>query len=289
MTATEAILFRTILIFALFAVLATPNIVIILFIFRKRRLRRIRFYIIANLSLADIVTLLALLFVMTKGLIEDKFIERDLDDYFATIIRTILFSAHIYSLVTTVFLAFDRYVAVKYSLKYENIMTEKRMIFALSVLSVLSTAISGIQWINVHNISDLHAHRRMILIFVRTNVFVLLFVLSFYTQVIRKRHIKKIRAREQYFGITKEKLDRLEKLKSSLSDSFKLHIVNVVILMSLSAAEMIFSNYHLEINRAGVPILLLTNLISHSVTQREIRRELKRTFLPCCQRKVNSI
>ena len=238
----------------MFAVLATPNIVIILLIFHKRRLRRIRFYIIVNLSLADIVTLLALLFILMKSLIEDKLAERDLDDYFVIIMRTISFSAHIYSLVTTAFLAFDRYVAVKFSLKYENMMTKQRMICALTVLSVLSTAISGIQWINVYDISDLNAHRRMILIFVRINVFVLLFVVSFYTQVIRKRHIKKIRAREQYFGITKEKLDRLGKLKISLSDSFKLYIVNVVILMILSAAEMIFSNYHLEINRAGIPI-----------------------------------
>ena len=87
---------------------------------------------------------------MMKSLIEDKLIESDLDDHFAIIVRAISFSAHIYLLVA-VTLAFDRYVAVKFSLKYENIMTEKRMICALTILSVLSTAISGIQWINVHD------------------------------------------------------------------------------------------------------------------------------------------
>lgn len=215
-------------------------------IFNKRRLRWIRFYIIVYLSLADIVTLLALLFIMMKSLIEDKLIESDLDDHFAIIMRAISFSAHIYSL--TVFLAFDRYVAVKFSLKYENIMTEKRMICALTILSVLSTAISGIQWINVHDSLPLTC----MLIGVWSwsllepmFLFCCLFI-PFYTQAIRKRRIK-IRAKEQYFGITKEKLDRLEKLKSSLSDSFKLYIVNVVILIMSVQQRLSFQTVILKL------------------------------------------
>lgn len=160
-------------------------------IFNKRRLRWIRFYIIVNLSLADIVTLLALLFIMMKSLIEDKLIESDLDDHFAIIMRAISFSAHIYSLVA-VSLAFDRYVAVKFSLKYENIMTEKRMICALTILSVLSTAISGIQWINVHDSLPLTC---MLIGVWSWSLLELMFLfcclfIPFYTQAIRKRRIK---------------------------------------------------------------------------------------------------
>ena len=263
-----------------------PHIIIIVVIFRKRRLRRVRFYIIANLSVGDIATLFVILAVVVNGFIVGKLTESAIDDYFFIVGRTILIIAHFYSLFTLVLLAVDRHIAVTFSLEYENMMSGKRLICVLTVLWVLSIGVTGVQWINVTDLADLLYHRRITLILVRTNVSVLLLIMSKCTQLRRTKHIKKIRERENYFGVTKEKLARLQQIKRSLSDSFKLYVITIVILIIISGLELSFSKYHFEINMLGVPLLLVTNVIIVSLTQREIRRELKRVFFPYCYRRI---
>lgn len=263
-----------------------PHIMIIVVIFRKRRLRRVRFYIIANLSVGDVVTLFVISAIVVNGFIVGKLIESAIDDYFFIVGRTMLIIAHFYSLFTLVLLAVDRHIAVTFSLEYENLMTGKRLICGLTILWVLSITVAGVQWINVTDLTDLLCHRRITLIIVRTNVSALLLIMSKYTQLRRTKHMKKIRERENYFGVTKEKLARLQQIKGSLSDSFKLYIITIVILIIISALEFSFSKYHFEINMIGVPLLLVTNVITAFLTQREIRRELKRVFFPYCYRRI---
>lgn len=286
MSTTEKRNIKLILILIFCIVMVIPHIIITVVIFRKRRLRRVRFYIIANLSVGDIVTLFVISAVVINAFIVGKLIESVLDDYFFIVGRTILIIVHFYSLFTLVLLAVDRYIAVKFSLEYENMMRGSRLICGLTILWVLSIAIAGFQWINVTNLSDLLYHRRIILILVRSNVSVLLLIMSKYTQLRRIKHMKKIKERENYFGVTKEKLDRLQQIKRSLGDSFKLYVITIVILIIISALELSFSQYHFEINMIGVPLLLVTNVIIVSLTQREIRSELKRVLFPYCYRRI---
>ena len=67
-------------------------------------------------------------------------------------------SAYINSIFTTAFLGFDRYVAVRYSLRYETILTKMKVFLFLFCIWIVSIIPAGIQWVNVNTFSDYHLH-----------------------------------------------------------------------------------------------------------------------------------
>ena len=68
---------------------------------------------------------------------------------------------------------------------------------------------------------------------IRVIIFVVLLTLSRCTNVIRKRQMRNIERRNEYFGVAKEKLDLQRALKNALEDSFKLYIWTVLLTMVL--------------------------------------------------------
>ena len=190
-----------------------------------------------------------------------------------------MFDFSYYSLLTLVFLAFDRYIAVRYSLRYQMILTKKKTCFALAAVWFFSFSISGMTWINV---SGYYKHKRNILITLavfRVTTSALLLTLSRYTNTIRKKHINSIEKRTKYFGVTKEKLDILKALKKSLEDSFKLYIATVFVQIAATIASV--TNMLLSKNRYGfqaIMILLLIDVIVLAISQSDIRKALQRMF-----------
>ena len=91
-----------------------------------------------------------------------------------------------------------------------------------------------------------------------------------------------IQKRLNYFGIAKEKFDRLKYLKSSLKDSFKLFISTVIIInlqTILGIIELFQSKYLFDIKLYVAFLMTITDLIVLSLTQTEIKYDLKRAFL----------
>ena len=107
------------------------NVGVVALVIKKRQLQRVRFYIIANLSMVDSLTLLLLCLGAIKGLHEDINFDENVESPVNLTARIIATSAYINSLFTTVFLSFDRYIAVRWSLQYETILTKVRVILVL--------------------------------------------------------------------------------------------------------------------------------------------------------------
>ena len=107
------------------------NVGVAALVIKKRQLQRFRFYIIANLSMVDSLTLLLLCLGAIKGLHEDINFDENVESPVNLTARIIATSAYINSFFTTVFLSFDRYVAVRWSLQYETILTKVRVILVL--------------------------------------------------------------------------------------------------------------------------------------------------------------
>ena len=252
------------------------NIVIISLILRKRQLWKTRFYIIANLAVSDIITLLVLVSIGSARVLTGCFKEIIT---FIVISKVTSLTSRITSLLTLIFLAVDRHFAVRYSLRYQMILTKKKTCFALAAVWFFSFSISGMTWINV---SGYYKHKRNILITLavfRVTTSALLLTLSRYTNTIRKKHINSIEKRTKYFGVTKEKLDILKALKKSLEDSFKLYIATVFVQIAATIASV--TNMLLSKNRSGfqaIMILLLIDVIVLAISQSDIRKALQRMF-----------
>ena len=267
--------------------LLVPNVVIFALIIRKRQLRQVRFYIIVNLTICDSTTLLLLSAIVLEGSI------------FGTpgitgkikCAWTVSLCTYINSLFTTSFLAFDRYVAVKYDIRYHEILTKKKAFIVLVMLWALSAMISFLPLIRVSTTSDYFRNRVITLTTLRIIVASLLILASKHTNKIRKRHVTEIRKRKINFGVEKEKLDLLQRTKNSITDAFKLYLATIIVMIldsSVGIFELIIS---LDIPEMHAFLFLLAHavdIIVLALSQRDIRRELKHTCLCllCCQQNL---
>ena len=255
------------------------NIVIILLILRKRQLRHIRFYIIASLAVADIITLLMLIIMVFKIILHDssEFVENQISTFFV-MPKVIGLASHISSLLTLAFLAFDRYIAVQHSLSYPKILTKKKMIITMITIWLFSMSISGMNWINVSIYFEYHRNLFITLTIFRVITSVLLLTLSRHTNMMRKKHMNQIKRKKEYFGVAKEKLDILKTLKRSLEESFKLYIATVVVLVASTIAgivEMVLSEYYFKIDIIMILLLHIVDVIVLALSQGDIRKSLK--------------
>lgn len=255
------------------------NIVIILLILRKRQLWHIRFYIIASLAVADIITLLMLIIMVFKIIfrVSAESVENQISTFFV-IPKVIGLASHISSLLTLAFLAFDRYIAVQHILSYQKILTKKRMIIIMVTIWLFSLSISGINWINVSIYFEYHRNLFITLTVFRVVTSVLLLTLSKHTNIMRKKHMNQIKRKKEYFGVAKEKLDILKTLKRSLEESFKLYIATVVVLVASTIAgivQMVVSDYFFEIDIIMMLLLHIVDVIVLALSQGDIRKTLK--------------
>ena len=134
----------------------TVYAIILILIMRKKKLHQVRFYIIANLAFADIVSLLILFSVMIISLYNGRQLKENVDSISAVIAKSIGFTLYVNSILTTIFLAIDRYIAVKYNLHYQSILSKRRIIFVLIISWLLSAISSGVVWVNVSVYSELY-------------------------------------------------------------------------------------------------------------------------------------
>ena len=265
------------------------SIVIIALIIQKVSLHRVRFYIIINLCITNIVTLLMVIFGIIYSLSDGVPIKDDKMNIASSIVGTVTTITHINSLLTTAFLSIDRYIAVKRSIHYQNILTVSRMFYVLIAIWVLSTVVAGIQWLNVRIYFHYYRNKLITLIPSRTLVSVVLLSISKYTNNIRKRHIRAIEGRQNYFGIERERLDILRFIRKSLADSLKLYIATVVVIAILTfigIIELILNEGMLAMKLIFILILHIIDVAVIASTQGVIRIQMKLTFRMCCYKYV---
>lgn len=252
-------------------------------------MQQVRFFIIANLTVADIFILLISCTSLIKGFHEGKEIEFSLNSVGVNIARTIGYIIYFDSIITTALLAIDRYIAVKYVFRYGLILTKRRIYFILGISWLLSGALASVLWVDVYVYNDLHRNVTITLIGLRLIVSFVLLGVSKYTDVIRRKHIKRISKRRHYFGVQKEKIDRLKNLKSSIKDSFKFYIATVVLMSVLSLfsiIELILLELHFDIKLVVMLLSQITDVLVVSLTYREVSAQLKYII---CNRAIRQV
>ena len=166
----------------------------------------------------------------------------------AAIFGGISYTTYLNSILTTDFLATDRYIAVNYTFHYETMLTKRRILFILSILWFLSVLTPTVL-IKLSTLKDMYHNMIISLIFLRLIVSLVLLALSKYTHHIKEKHMESTVKRKNYFGVEQEKLDKLKSLKSSLKDYFKFFIANVAVMSVLSfiaVFELVLSEVHLD-------------------------------------------
>lgn len=277
---------KQVLISAGFSIVASVviifNIIIIILITRRKQLQCIRFYILVNLSVVDTITLVFAIIGFITRFVTGA-------ENFNLIRVTFGVSAFFNSLLTTAFLAIDRYIAVRYSLRYETMLTNRRMFFILAFIWLLSSLTTGLQWIDGPTDTDFWRRLFIILPVLCIPLSTLLLGLSRYTNNIRKSYIKEIEKRRIYFGIESEKRDILRALKNSLKDSFKFYISTIIIILVIaimSIIEVAQCQYYIKIKLFLILSHHMVNLINVALTQREIKFQFRQILRSWCHAKT---
>ena len=153
------------------ALLFVPNAIIFALIIRKRQLRQVRFYIIVNLTICDSTSLVLISVIVLKDALYDTL---GINGNFNLWAMTVLLCTYLDSLTAIAFLAIDRYTAVKYGIRYHEILTRKKAIVILVLLWVLSVITSLLPLVSVSTLFDYFRNRFITLTTVRIIVGTLL-------------------------------------------------------------------------------------------------------------------
>ena len=265
------------------------NLSRVLLILWKRYLRRVRFYIIANLAVTDIIYLLIMITTATNIIVNQGCTTYvDITRRGSVISAVISLASRFSSLFTAAFLASDRYIAVQYSSIYRTIMTKKKMIFIQAVIWFLSFTLSGMSWINVSEVFTYYRNRLITVALLRIIIYVLILMTSKYTSIKMKRLLNEIKGENGNLRISREKVEILQALKKSLDESFILYIVTAFVLLAETInriVEMVLSNNFLVISQRNFIVKMVMGLVLNvievvalALSQGEIKKALKQTF-----------
>lgn len=266
---------NAILIFAMSGSISVIIIdLILLIVLIKNRQRHPGYYIIANLSLADIMTMVTI-YPIIIFLTENNWLSEE--SIVFKFIMTFSHCTYLTSLLAVLFLSIDRFVAVKYCLRYHAIVNEKFILLGIFCCWIFPLPTISILWINAISI---HEYVNCALAFITTTRIILgsdLLAVSIYTNIVRKKHIASILKTDNHFGVLKEKLDILKHLKSNLKQIFKFNVVTIAMLSIQISIEIVCSYTSLEPKNAArlqmplVVLLKLSNFVAIMLTQKEIR------------------
>ena len=249
-------------------------------IFSKKNLHNARYYLLANLSFSDV--LLALIVLI------QSFLSGNSEEHMDLIAHICLYS----SLISTVLISLDRYIAIVWCLRYKEIVTNKNVAIISITSWCVSLAVTLLPTIeyaqiwkgNFHYRSGSQIYRSV----VAFSCCIALVFLSIILLRIRRNHIKAIALRKSDFPNKKEKLDILHGLKESAKCVFRLNIATVTILVILNAASLCYEYNVIKSNVVGKicsVIYLFSNPVLYALIMTEMRMHYYKgvkTYCCCC-------
>ena len=242
----------------------------ILLIIKTKKLHKPSYFLIINLSVGDLIL------TVTAGF-NTMFL-----DYRN---ETLIIASNIcynLSLFTTVYIAIDRYIAIRFCLEYYFIVTKRRLVYLIILSWIFSIIIVLLPRFEVPKFGSNGHYRRLSFDIIHYSIVVsssiILISLSLHTVRIRRKHVKDMRKTSRRFGIVSEKLNTLTRLKESMKDVMKLNIVTVILVISSNIAKF-YSNYfaptkqYVIISMIMFGIYVISNPFLYAVIMTELRQQ----------------
>ena len=259
--------------------------VILYLIFRKIYSCNKRYFIIANLSVSDIITLFSLItiFIQLLGISEIK------SDLVRSVSSTVARFSHIASLLTICTLSIDRYIALRYSLRYDVLVSKSRISYAILILWMISIAFVTCCWIQSENLETFRKRVIWVNTVMRVITSTLTVVILRYIDVIRKRHTAAIEKTKKDLGINTEKLSFFKNLSKSVNDTIKLGIFSTIVVVLQTVFDIlgmlplpirIFGSLHLLVSIVHI----MLNPYVYAITQLDLKKEIVRMCCRHCKR-----
>ena len=198
------------------------------------------------------------------------------------------------SLLSTLGISLDKYLSIKYSLRYHSIVTQKKILLFIGFSWMVSTVFAAVTIL----LDAITVKSKCYYILHHLQQFFISLLLIFcaaYIRHIRNAHEKQITLRKRHFGefgVQAEQLNILKRLRRSVVDVMRLNcttaliIILGVILGAINRYSSLEGNYDLlTILRVMYLFYLSSNPIIYIVVTSGLRKEYKRMlrrFCSCC-------
>ena len=237
----------------------------IILIIKKRNLHQNVYYILLNLSLSD--SCLAIM----RGLPLSKKASSP------SILKGLAMSFYVHSILLTLAINLDRYMKVKYGLRYHQMVTKKKLCALLLLLSITSIIIALIP-------SQIQ-NGQYLVVTLRSFALICSFLLIFastWIKKVRDRAAEEIRKRNVYFGIQGEEFGILQRLKGAIRETIQLSFITATILIAGSLLTIL--NTALNLKRLWMTssvfyqLYLLSNPFVYMFVMKDLRSHYVRYF-----------
>ena len=204
----------------------------VFFMITKLNMHKPRYYILLNLTFSDLC-------MVGVGLTSLRY-NNGYNEY--THICSKIFYA--LSLITTVLISVDRHIAIRYCLRYNQIVTNRNIAISIIVswfVSILVNFFPVFEELKLRNGRQYYRHSEDIVTYVtRFGGVIILMALSISMLIVRNKHISFIKSRNNNSSADTEKLDILRDLKQSLKDVFRLNVVTAVLVTAANMGSIIY-------------------------------------------------
>ena len=246
----------------------------------RKRLRRSGNWFLASLSLSDLLFVFLAMFNCHSS--NPNCINAN--DFLRSVTRF----SYTVSIMSTLGISVDRYLFVEYSLRYRNIVTNKRALVSIILIWVSSAIIATVSSV-VSTVTNNWMYFYIPQYIIRLTFSIIIFTFAIYIQYIRNKHERSITLRRRYFGVEEEHLSILQLLKASVEGIVRLNITSVVLYLSDCILRVVFRHGLLKGNptvlilfRIMVVIYITTNPFLYIFLIVDLRIEYKNVFRQFC-------
>jgi hypothetical protein len=228
---------------------------------------------VVNLSVSDALLLIIFLFTCD-------------DCYDNNCLIALCYTA---SMLSTLGITIDKYISVQYSLRYNTIVTTRRVRIAAASVWILSTGLAVlISLVEVVAGDSIYFHiPHSIVRFLFCFIFL---VCSLHVRNVRNRHEEAIRKQRRYFGVQAEQMDMLQHVRTSVVDIIRLNVTTAVtvflgtLLMLMWSYGFLKGSSHVFISVKVVYVFYLcSNPVLYIMVTKKLREEYRKVFCSWCR------
>ena len=232
------------------------------FCIHKARLHNNNYYLIRALSLADSSCVIFSIFYCVLGIMKVELVFRGLK----IIISALMLGSFTTSLLITIMIVSDRWIAMEYALRYHSIVTKQRIARLILVSSLISVTIHIVLLLppttGFRNNQNFLVNPYVMIFSGVTRLLtcVLILILVTLTIRIRNRNEANIQNIVNFHGTEAERLDTIQRLTRSIKDVLKLNIWTCVFLVPLSTVSILRAFQPFQTLEFGL-FIALSNLL----------------------------
>ena len=274
-------------------ILIIAHIIIIVVIKRSQRLSDNRYFLIQILSSSDIVYAVINI-PMTLWL---DFLKEHKDQLSVKCLLILMYIIHNINLFIIIIIAIDRLIAVVRSLRYDTIVTKRRLVYTIIGILPPSLLINTLLVLLTQRRKMIFATSGIVLtnFVLRALTCVIILITGIVALIIRDRNTARLKAQgNRLHGTDSERLQVLTSVRRSLKDITVLNLWTVIFLFPLLVTGAI-NIFGLPINARFTQSAIafstmlngLMNPLIYMLTQRKIYEEIKRNiYLVCCIKRI---